>query len=139
MVKSITNTKSKIWIAVDIIVLVISVFLIFFSLLQSILLVVVAIVMLYRIKWKSDRLIMDNTEIIIDNWFTTTKTVLDIKKIDRYTFNTEALMGKRLLLISDNLVVAKIRHGNYSNIDELLSHLDNQLNDRPGAIAEQRL
>ena len=139
MVKSITNTKSKIWIAVDFIILGISISLIFFSPLGSILLLLPPILMLYRIKWKSDSIILYDSEIQINNWFTTTKTILELKKIDNYAFNAELIMGERLLLISDNLVVAKIRHENYSNLGDLLHFLDNKLNNGLGGIAQQNV
>jgi hypothetical protein len=88
---------------------------------------VITIAILYRIKWRSDKLIINDNEIQINNWFTTKKTTLELEKIENYAFNAEAIMGERLLLISDNLVVAKIRHKNYSNMDELLNYLDTKL------------
>ena len=136
MMKSITNTKSKIWTGVDIIIFGISVFLFLFVSQQPVLLLLITIAILYRIKWRSDKLTINDTEIQINNWFTTTKTILELKKIEKYAFNAEVIMGERLLLISDNLVVAKIRHRNYSNLDDLLNYLDNKLKERSSGIAQ---
>lgn len=87
----------------------------------------IAIAVLYRIKWRSDTLVINENEIQILNWFTTSKTSLELEKIEKYVFNAEAIMGERLLLISDKLVVAKIRHRNYSNLNELLDFLDSRI------------
>jgi hypothetical protein len=138
MVKSITNKKSKIWTAVDILIFGMAIYLFLFVSQQPILLLVITIAVLYRIKWRSDKLIVDDNEIRINNWFTTTRTTLELKTIEKYAFNSEAIMGERLLLISENLVVAKIRLKNYSNMNELLNYLDTKLKDGHDGIAHQQ-
>lgn len=127
MIKSITNTKSKIWIGVDLVLFGISLFLFLIKFQQPLLFFLIAISILYRIKWRSDIVTISATEIQISNWFTSNKTILELGSIECYAFNAELMMGHRLLLISDNLVVAKTRHRNYSNLNELLDYLDNSL------------
>lgn len=130
MIKSITKTKSKIWIGVDITLFSLSVYLFLIAFQQPLLFFLIAISILYRIKWRSDVITISATEIQVKNWFTSTKTILKIGSIECYAFNAELIMGHGLLLISDNLVVAKIRHRNYSNFDDLLDYLDTNLKDR---------
>jgi hypothetical protein len=137
MVKSITTTKSKIWIGIDFTIFGLSVFLFVFVSQQAILLLIIAIAILYRIKWRSDTVIINDTQIQIQNWFTASKTILEIKKVEKYAYNAEAIMGERLILISNDLVVAKIRHKNYSNMNELLDYLDSKLKRGDGGIAQQ--
>jgi hypothetical protein len=81
---------------------------------------------------------MDDNEIRINNWFTTTRTTLELKTIENYAFNSEAIMGERLLLISENLVVAKIRLKNYSNMNELLDYLHTKLKNGHDGITHQQ-
>jgi hypothetical protein len=135
MVKSITNKESKIWIGIDILILGMAIYLFLYVSQQPILLLIIMIAVLYRIKWRSDKLIINDNEIQITNWFTTTKTTLELRKIEKYAFNAEAIMGERLLLISDHLVVAKIRHKNYSNMNELLDYLDAKIKGRSSGIS----
>jgi hypothetical protein len=130
MVKSATNTKSKIWNGLDVLIFGISVFFFVFVSQQEILLLITTIAILYRIKWRSDKVIINDTEIHIQNWFTTTKVAFELKTIETYAFNAEAFVGERLILISDGLVIAKIRLKNYSNVNELLTHLDRELNNK---------
>lgn len=127
MVKSITNRKSKIWTGIDILIFGMSAYAFLYISQQPVLLLMIAIAVLYRIKWRSDTLVINENEIQILNWFTTSKTSLELEKIEKYVFNAEAIMGERLLLISDKLVVAKIRHRNYSNLNELLDFLDSRI------------
>jgi hypothetical protein len=67
MIKSITNTKSKIWIGVDIILFSLSVYLFLIAFQQPLLFFLIAISILYRIKWRSDVLTISATEIQIRN------------------------------------------------------------------------
>lgn len=134
MIKSKTNTKSKIWIGVDILLFGLSVFLFLIAVQQVLLFFLIAISILYRIKWRSDVITISATEIQISNWVTSTKTILELGSIECYAFNAELILGHRLLLISDNLVVAKIRHRNYSNLNDLLDYLDKKFKDRASRL-----
>ena len=129
VIQSVTNTRSKIWIGIDILVFAFTLYRFLFVSLDPSLLFIVFVIVLYRIKWRSDKVIINDTEIQIVNWFTTTKTVYELNKIDVYAFNNELILGGRMLLISDNLVVVKIRHKNYSNFNDLLDFLDGKLKD----------
>lgn len=137
MIKSIANTESKIWIGIDILLFGLAVFLFLFLSQQPFVLSVSVIAILYRIKWRSDRLLISDKTVQIDNWFTTTNTILELGKIDNYVFNSEVFAGERLLLIGDKLVLAKIRHKNYSNLPELLSYLDDKLKGRSDSTRGQ--
>ena len=127
------------WTAIDILIFGLSVYLLLYALHQPIVLFIIAIAVLYRIKWRSDKLIINDNEIQIINSFTTTKTTVEMSRIEKYAFNAEPIMGERLLIISDNMVVAKIRHKNYSNLNELLDYLDTKLKGSSSDTAQQEL
>lgn len=138
MIKSITNRHSRVSTGVDILIFGIAAYLFLFVSQEPLLLLAITIAVLYRIKWRSDKLIISDNEIQIINWFTRTKTTLNLNTIETYAFNAEAIMGERLLLIRDNLVVAKIRHKNYSNLDELLHFLNSKIEDTSKSTRHQK-
>ncbi|MGC3947593.1 MAG: hypothetical protein QM762_24325 [Chryseolinea sp.] len=125
--KSITNTKTKIWIGIDMLLSALLIYLFLFVIHDIIFIITCSVVMLYRIKWKADTLEFRDNTVQIRNWFTTTRDTYELDKIDNYVFSDETLLGKRLLLVSANYAVAKIRYKNYSNVEDILGKLNERL------------
>jgi len=83
MVRSITKTNCKIWISIDILIFLISVYFFLYVSQQPVLLLIITIAVLYRIKWRSDKLTISDMEIQIHNSFTSTKTSLKLNEIEK--------------------------------------------------------
>jgi len=83
MVRSITKTTCKIWIGIDILIFLISVYFFLYVSQQPVLLLIITIAVLYRIKWRSDKLTISDMEIQIHNTFTSTKTSLKLNEIEK--------------------------------------------------------
>ena len=83
MVRSITKTTCKIWISIDILIFLISVYFFLYVSQQPVLLLIITIAVLYRIKWRSDKLTISDMEIQIHNSFTSTKTSLKLNEIEK--------------------------------------------------------
>ena len=131
MVRSITNAKTKLWTVIDALVFAVCVYLFLVSSQQPIVLFVITLVILYRIKDRSYTITMTGNEIHISNRFTTTKATFAFTHIQKFAFTEQTFFGPRLLLISNDIVVAKIRYENYSNFQEILDVLKNGIEAKP--------
>jgi hypothetical protein len=130
MIESKTNLKTKLWIGIDVIMLILCYFLFLYLTQNPIVLFAVTVTILYRIKWRTDVIKINDTQIEINNWFTTSRSTINLNEIDGVVFNEEALIGNRLLLIKNNSVLVKIRYESYANMPELLIYLHTRIKER---------
>lgn len=130
--KSVTKNSVKVWIAVDLVVLVAAFFHLIRSPAEALVAGAVIILMLYRIKWKSDVLVLTDRDIFIRNRFTTTTEIVPISDVDRYALFDSVTTGEQLLFIKENKVIASVYCSNYCNKKEILEFFDRKLSDRVG-------
>jgi len=125
-VKSKHRTSVKIWIAIKLILLVLSFLSLFQHPDQMALFFVFLVLLMYNLKSRSETITINDDGIIIRNYFTFDKktyTFDDLDDIVKVQNEMDNLDGMSLYLRKGDKIFGKIRALNYQNVEEMVTEI----------------
>lgn len=125
--KSIHNTKTKIFIGLELLLIVMLAAGMIANVEAALLNVILIVLLLYNLKSKSESITIDDNGITIKNWITIEKRSYRFEQFDtavKYIDSIETLGRLDMYLLKDNIIFCKIRGKNFKNFNELFLALE---------------
>lgn len=125
--KSIHNTKTKIFIGLELLLIVMLAAGMIANVEAALLNAILIVLLLYNLKSKSESITIDDNGITIKNWITIEKRSYRFEQFDtavKYIDSIETLGRLDMYLLKDNIIFCKIRGKNFKNFNELFLALE---------------
>lgn len=125
--KSIHNTKTKIFIGLELLLIVMLAAGMIANVEAALLNVILIVLLLYNLKSKSESITIDDNGITIKNWITIEKRSYRFEQFNtavKYIDSIETLGRLDMYLLKDNIIFCKIRGKNFKNFNELFLALE---------------